>query len=314
MKPISRNGSVTRALAASLVIAGMVLGCAAPANADDSNRLRLGRITDEPEKNVVRLNALGGYLARHLAPHGIVEVDIVITETRAEMAGKLRNGEVDIFSETPFTALALMDEGLAEPLLREWKKGVPQYHSVIFVRTGSGIESLAELKGKKIAFEDSGSTSGYLLPRAAMGAEGLTFEKLDNPRGEAPADKVGYSFANGEINVVAWVNRGLADAGAISNLDWANPQKAPAQFKESLTIIHETPPVIRSLMMVRPSLDPAMKTRLTAILSDMHETEEGRAALEEYFKVSKFDGLDDTTAADLDAIRRLRRQAGMTSE
>lgn len=46
----------------------------------------------------------------------------------------------------------------------------------------------------------------------------------------------------------------------------------------------------------------------------MHETEEGRAALKEYFKVSKIDGLDDAATAELDAIRRMRRQAGMTSE
>ena len=128
-------------------------------------------------------------------------------------------------TETPFVAFDMMEEGLAEPLMREWKKGVAEYHTVIIARGDDEIESLEDLRGRNFAFEDAGSTSGYFLPRVALEAAGLSLEKLDDPRGTPAGDAVGYSFANGEINVVAWVNRGLADAGAISNLDWENPKK-----------------------------------------------------------------------------------------
>lgn len=314
MKPILRFRATKGMFAAVVAIVAVILVYAAPASAHDGRRLTLGRITEEPDRNISKLNTMATYLARVMAPDGIEGVDVAIAETPEKMAGMLRRGEVDLFSETPFTALALMDAGLAEPLLREWKEGVAEYHAVIFVRADAGIRLLDDLLGRKIAFEDPGSTSGYLLPRAALGAAGLPLKKLDNPRDAAPADGVGYSFANGEINVVAWVNRGLADAGAVSNLDWTDPEKAPERLKNGLTIIHETPPVVRSLMMVRPSLDLAVKQHLASVLSRMHERDDGRAALKAYFKVSQYDALDDRVAANLENVRQMWRQAGMKDE
>lgn len=291
------------------IIAGIVSGMIAPTYADEGQHLTLGRITQEPGKNVARLNAMAAYLGAMLAPDGISAVRVVIADTPEKMAAMLRNDEVDLFSETPFTALDLMKEGLADPLLREWKKGAAEYRTVIIARRDGDVRSLEDLPGRKFAFEDSGSTSGYFLPRVALEAAGLSLEKLDDPRA-APADgAVGYSFAKGEINVVAWVNRGLADAGAISNLDWENPKKAPERLKESLTIIHETQPIIRSLMMVRRTLDPDMKKRLASVLTRMHETSEGQAALNDYFKVSRYDPLTGQAAVGLETARRIWRQA-----
>lgn len=303
-----------RVMAGIMVAAGLIAGVATPACASEGRHLTLGRITQEPGKNIIRLNAMAEYLSAMLAADGIAGVGIVIAETPEKLAEMLRNGEVDLFSETPFVAFDMMEEGLAEPLMREWKKGVAEYHTVIIARGDDEIESLEDLRGRKFAFEDAGSTSGYFLPRVALEAAGLSLEKLDDPRGTPAGDTVGYSFANGEINVVAWVNRGLADAGAISNLDWENPKKAPERLKEGLKIIHETQPVIRSLMMVRPTLDAALKVRLAAVLAQMHETSKGKAALKKYFKVSRYDALTGQAAAGLESARRIWRQSWKQNE
>jgi phosphonate transport system substrate-binding protein len=315
MSTTFRFGFSSKALAATLMFVGIILGIVPPAFADGERRLTLGRITEEPGRNIDRLNAMAEYLSTVLAPDGIEAVDVVIAQTPEEMAELLRAGRVDLFSETPFIALELMEAELAEPMLREWKKGVPEYHTVIFVHKDRDIESLSDLRGQKFAFEDPGSTSGYLLPRAALIEAGLSLEKLDNPRDELTSDTAtGYSFAKGEINIVAWVNRGLADAGSVSNLDWANPKKCPPQMKRDLKIIHETPPVVRSLMMVRRSVDPALKQRLASILMGMHETEDGAAALKAYFKVSQYDLLDDEELAKFETVRSLWRTAGIPSD
>lgn len=308
-----------RHLVSILVFGAMLAAAALPVDidaqaADGGRRLALGRITEEPDRNIARLNAMASYLSGALAPDGIEAVDVTIAETPKKMAELLRKGEVDLFSETASTAIALIEAGLAEPLLREWKKGVPEYRSVIFVRTDGGIRSLTDLRGRKFAFEDPGSTSGYLLPRVAMAAAGLSLEELANPRNNAPADAVGYSFANGEINVVAWVNRGLADAGAISNLDWEDPEKSPERLRKDLTVIHETPPVIRSLMMVRSSLDAATKERLSEVLLQMHEHDEGLAAMKSYFGVSRYDAFDESARANLESVGKFWRVAGVKIE
>ncbi len=268
----------------------------------------LGRITQEPQRNLERLTPMADYLARRLKGTGIASVEIRIAATPETMAEMLRNGTVDLFSETPFIALELIDKGLAEPLAREWKGGVPEYHSVIIAREGGPVRSLSDLRGRRFAFEDAGSTSGYLIPRDLLEESGLSLFALADPRAPVPDDQVGYSFAKGEINVVAWVNRGLADAGALSNLDWQDEKRAPAALRKGLRVVHESTAVIRSLILVRSGLDAGIKQAIRDVLFDMHNDPEGRDVLRRYFKVSRYDELNDATSQGLIAANAIRKR------
>jgi phosphonate transport system substrate-binding protein len=284
---------------------------AAPAFAADSGqRLVLGRISGEPHKHLDRLQTMADYLAVQLADFGITGVDVLIAESPGRMRSLLQEGKVDLFSETAFVALDFMNNGAAKPLLREWKKGVAEYHSVIIVRKDSGLKTLSDLVGRKFAFEDPGSTSGYLIPRVALEDAGLRLSELPDPRNPVPDGALGYSFALGEINVVAWVNRGLADAGAISNLDWMDPDTAPAGLKNELRVIHETESVIRSLILARQSLDDRLCEQITEILESMHESPEGRAVLSEYFNVARYDRIEGDAMRGLEAARSTWRRVG----
>jgi phosphonate transport system substrate-binding protein len=289
----------------------VLLGSAiAPAGAAETGqRLVLGRISAEPHKHLERLGAMAEYLAPRLVDQGIAGVDVVIADSPARMRSLLEEGKVDLVSETAFMAIDFMDAGVAKPLLREWKKGVAEYHSVIFVRKDSGLRTLSDFVGRKFAFEDPGSTSGYLMPRVALEDAGLHLALLPDPRNPAPDDALGYSFANGEINVVAWVNRGLADGGAVSNLDWDDPETAPAALKDELRVIHETTPVIRSLMLARQSFDDDLCERIAVILESMHESPEGRAVLKKYAKVLRYDRLEGEASRGLEEARSIWRRA-----
>jgi len=297
-------------------MAVLLLGLAvSPALAAESEqRLVLGRISSEPRKHIERLQAMADYLSVRLADQGIAGIDILVVETPERMGTLLREGKVDLFSETAFTALDLMADGVARPLLREWKSGVAEYHTVILARKDGGLTGLSDLAGRSFAFEDPGSTSGYLIPRVAMEEAGLRLVELANPRDPSPDGAVGYSFANGEINVVAWVNRGLADAGAISNLDWADPDTAPAMLRNDLVVIHETQPVIRSLILARESLDDGLAGRIVAILESMHESPEGRVAMKKYAKVARYDALEGDALKGLEAARTVWRRVNGRSD
>lgn len=282
----------SRAIACIGVLLLLVGAFAPEARAAEGRKLVLGRISSEPRKHIDRLRAMADYLALRLADHGISGAEIVIVDNIAAMRELFSQGKVDLISETAFTALDLSVNGPARPLLREWKKGVAQYHSVVVVRKDSGIDRLEDLRDKKFAFEDSGSTSGYFLPRGALENAGLSLVPLGDPRESPPKGALGYSFAGGEINVIAWVNRGLADAGAISNLDWEDPESAPALLRNDLKILYETRPVIRSVMLVRRSLEPSLVQEIEAILLDMDQSDGGRAVLKKYFKVSRYDRVE----------------------
>ena len=131
------------------------------------------------------------------------EVKVVIAETPEKMGEMLRKGDVDLFSETPFVAFDLMEAGLAEPLMREWKRGVAEYHSIIIVRGDDEIRSLEDLEGTKNRLRGSGSTSGYFCRAMALEAAGLTLEELDDPR-STPAGDVGRDTVLPTARSMSW--------------------------------------------------------------------------------------------------------------
>ncbi len=276
-----------------------------PAHAADAVTLVLGRITDEPQKHFPKLRAMADELARELAPDGVARVDVAMVETLDKMKELLAAGKVDIVSETPFMALDLEAAGVARLLLREWKSGVAEYSSIIIARADGPVKRIEDIAGRRFAFEDPGSTSGYLIPRDVLETANLNLFEMRSPRDPVPDGRVGYSFANGEINVVAWVSRGLADAGAISNLDWDDPSAMPAHLKSDIVAIHRTPPVVRSIVMVRAGLDVALAARLSDVLEHMHETPAGRATLKAYFGVARYDRLDGPAVTGLEATRAI---------
>lgn len=300
--------SATRFLLAIAILASAWTLYGTPSYANDGLRLVIGRISQEPRKHYARLQAMADYLALQLAGRGVSGVDVVMVSSPDRMRKLLEEGKVDILSETPFVALELEEAGLVSLLLREWKKGVPEYRTLIVARRDGPVNELKDMVGHRFAFEDPGSTSGYLIPRAALEAASLNLTALDNPRDPVPEGTVGYSFARGEINVVAWVNRGLAEAGALSNLDWYSPKSAPEHLKQELKIIHETDPVIRSLLMVRSAVDEALQREIKEVLLHMHLTRAGRETLKSYFRVQKYDELEGDALAGLETARKIWKQ------
>lgn len=271
---------------------------AAPALRAD-NRIVIGRISTNVRKHWPRLEAMANYLSAELADVGIAGVDVRMVDTTEEMRELLRSGEIDLLSETAFSAIELTQDNTAEMLLREWKSGVSEYHTVIFARRDSGIASLADLIGRSFVFEDRGSTSAYLVPRAHMVRSGFNMVELDNPLDRPPQGAIGFAFAEDEGTVVSRVRRGFADAGAISNLDWSDEDEVSEDDRRELVVVHETDPVIRSILLVRSTLDPAVKDRLAQVLMQMHETEAGLETLREYWKVARFDRLEGAALESL---------------
>ncbi len=270
-----------------------------------NTRLAIGRISSNVPKHWPRLEAMANYLAAELAPYGVTGVDIKMVDTMEEMQELLVAGEVDLVSETAFAAIELTRSGSADMLLREWKSGVSDYHTVIFARRDSGIESLDDLVGRTIAFEDRGSTSAYLVPRAHMAQEGFNLVELDDPLARPPRGSVGYTFADDESNVVGRVMRGYADAGVMSNHDWSDEDEVSEVERRDLVLIESTDPIIRSIMLVRNSLDPDVKSLIAAVLQQMHESEAGLETLREYWKVARFDRIEGPALENLLTARAL---------
>ncbi len=251
--------------------------------------LVIGRVSQHPEKHAQALNQMASYLAAKLGHLGITDGAAIIAPDNARMIKMLRDGRVDVVSETALSALLFEEEAGAKILLREWKKGAAQYHTVFFARADSGIQSLADLRGRKIAFEDPGSTSGYILPLAVLNRSGLPVVELADPHSPVSPTEVGFAFAHSELNITMWVQRGLVYAGVLSNLDWEDAMRAPEVIKKDLVIFHEGPSFIRSLLVVRDGLRADVVGALRDALLGIHEEPGAKPILASYNKVTRYD-------------------------
>ncbi|MGI9449548.1 MAG: phosphate/phosphite/phosphonate ABC transporter substrate-binding protein [Geminicoccaceae bacterium] len=265
----------------------------------------LGRVSNNPRKHYAALDALGRYLVENL--DDIDRHETLLARDNDEMIEFLRSGKVDLVSESAFSAVLYEQVAGAKIFLRQWKGGRASYRALFFTREDSGIHQIEDLAGHLIAFEDSGSTSGYFVPRATIADHGLTLKFVDQPR---KADDVGYLFADSEVNVIGWVARDKVDVGVMSDINWDDESRAPSGLKKDLRVFHTTPEIVRSVMVAGSGVDEKRLGKIVGVLLGMHENDAGQDVLKKFYKTTRFDRLVDDAKASVDHVRLLLGRLG----
>jgi len=126
--------------------------------------------------------------------------------SRTAAAEALRAETVDFVITGPAEYIVINTLTDATPLIG---LGRPDYHCAIVVRADSGINSMADLKGKKVAFGDIGSTSNMLCPMQLVADYGVDpvadIEKIHTSRNIAHE-----ALKNGDVaaigtNATSWM-------------------------------------------------------------------------------------------------------------
>ncbi len=248
----------------------------------------LGDVSGNAAWTIEHFGPLADYLAANLSDFGITSGRVVVTSDLESMVELLENGEVDLYFDSPYPALEVYENIGAVPLVRRWKGGVSEYHSVIIALNGGEITELDDLLGKMIAYDHPASTSGYLLPTSYLVTEGYTLTEKDSVDDAVAANEIGYVFAYGEENEASWVIQGKVVAAAFANSDFED--LSPEQ-QEQLTILTQTPSVPRHVALARPGMDERLQSRIIELLLEIDQTPEGPAILETFERTSKFDAL-----------------------
>jgi phosphonate transport system substrate-binding protein len=307
-------------LAALALLAGA--GFATPdAEATDQNAAKItraetlivARISNDPRNQLKKIQYLGKYLTPRMGDVGIRKIRGIFVPNKRQLQMLLRQGKVDIFSESPLTSLWLRDHAGSKPFLREWKNNVARYHSVLMARRDSGIKSFTDLLGKVIAFEDESSTSGFLMPYAVLTRAGFKLVKLNSPRAPVPAGTIGYAFAQGELNITSWVHRKWVAAGSFANTDWQDVTRSPGPIKNDLTVFSKTQPLLRSILNVRKDLDQRVQDKIRTVLLKIHKDSAGKRSAKKYNKITKFELIGKESAEaikEAEQISRLLSSAG----
>jgi phosphonate transport system substrate-binding protein len=272
----------------------------APTATVAAKNIVLADISDNPAKRIAAFQPLADYLGANLVKFGYGGGAVKIADDFDTMTKWIKDGEVDLYFDSPFPVTVLADRAGAQPILRRWRDGVSEYHSVLFARADSGIKSVEDLKGRMIAFDEPYSTSGFALPLTYLVDKGLKVVEKPSPDAPVAKDEIGYVFSTNDENTIQWVVSGKVAAGTTDNLNYAN---IPDENRSALTIVAETKAVPRQVATVRPGMDPAMVEAIKALLVGLDKTAEGKDILKNFQKTDKFDEFPGGVEAALEPMR-----------
>lgn len=136
----------------------------------DSPVLRIGLV---PQDNAVKMVKKWQPLADYLAGELHRDVELEIKPDYQSVIRDLARGKIDVGLLGSFAYIRAAESKVIVPLVRRVIFGSANYHGVVVVHAGSTIHSFAELRGKRFAFTDRNSTTGYALPVRYMHQKGL---------------------------------------------------------------------------------------------------------------------------------------------
>lgn len=159
--------------------AGLIAGCGSRGSTARNERketttrfynpktLRVGLIPNiAPEKQKAKYEPFRKYLEDELD----MPVELFVATNYTGVVQAMVSGQLDLAYFGGLTYAQALEQVAIEPIVTEIDRetGTREYWSLIITRKDSGINSLADLKGKTFAFGDPSSTSGSLFPRLML--------------------------------------------------------------------------------------------------------------------------------------------------
>lgn len=227
------------------------------------------------------------------------KVVLYIAKDYGDLRTQMEAGTVDIGSFSPFAYVDATKGGKIRIIAQSIIDGSGTYRGIIVARKDSGLKALADLRGKRFAFVDPKSASGYVYPRAMLIEKGMTPESYFTTT----------TFAGGHDKVIAAVLESRADAGAIYEGALA-VAKAEGVATENLEILASTDPIPHDAITVRTELDEALAKRIQAALVNLDKSEAGRQVIANS-KPKKLTGYVLTEDSLFDVVRRTAKNAGL---
>jgi len=267
-----------------------------PAAQAGQKKILIGLI---PEMNIFkqkqRFKLLGDYLSKKAG----IPVQFTVLSRYGNLVESFTSEKMDGAFFGSFTgALAIQKIGVV-PLARPVNPdNTSTYKGYLFVRKNSGIMTVADMKGKKMAFVEKATTAGYVFPLAWLRENGIA--SLDGFFSE-------YYFTGSHDAAVYAVLNKKADIGAAKHSIYDRVRKEEPRVDRELIILAVSPEVPSNGLCVRKDLDEAIKAKLKSALLNLHTEPEGKSILEK-FGALKF---IETTAKDYQPVFDMANKAGI---
>ena len=158
----------------------------------------------------------------------------------------------------------------------------PFYKGQFIAGADKGIKSFADLKGKTFCFVDPNSTSGYIVPRIILKANGI----------DPDTDFAATQNAGSHPNVAIAVYKGDCDAGVtfinVLTDASANLQATYPDITDKVTVFAVTDRIPNDGMQFIKSLDPKLQAVIVEGMLAMANDPGGKAVLKSLYNYDSF--------------------------
>lgn len=206
-------------------------------------------------------------LARFLSEKSGKDVDVIIPTSGAVIIEGLLNGTIDLAYLSATDMVTAKKQNAGEILLAGEIEGKTTYESYWIVLKDKPYQSIADLKGKPVAFSSKTSTSGGIVPIDDLIKTGLI------PQGGKPEDFFGTGnvwYGTGYVSAAERVLNGEAEAAAVSYYVLDKDKHLSPEQRGKLRKLQSQGPVPTHVLAVRSSLSTSDKAALKAALMEMN--------------------------------------------
>jgi phosphonate transport system substrate-binding protein len=249
----------------------------------DPALLKVALLPDESPSTVIANNEkLKEYLERELGR----KVELVVTTDYSSMIEAVLHGRVDLAYFGPLSYVLARQKANIEPFAALKSKGSTTYQAVLIANVAAGIDSVAAVRGKDVAFGDMASTSSHLIPKAMLAEKGL----------KAEVDYQAH-FVGAHDAVALTVQNGKAQAGGLSKPIFESLLKRGVIDRNKVKILEESKPFPQYPWTMRSDLKPELKEKIRTTFLSLKDPE--------VLRPFKADGFGPVSDRDYDAVRNL---------
>jgi len=248
-----------------------------------------------PSQNADTLEAKAKPLEKLLSDKIGIPVKVSVSTDYNTIIEAMASKKVDVGFLPPTAYVLAKQKGAAEVILQAQRFGVQDdtgapttdlvdfYKSMIIVKKDSNIQSVADLKGKKIAYQNVTSSAGFVWPAAKLMDAGLD-----------PLKDVEAITVKGHDQGVLAVLNGDVDAAAIFQ-DARNTVKKdyPSVFEDTRVLTY-TEPIPNDTISVRSDMSPEWIEKLQNAFIELGKDEEGHKIISEIYTHEGYVKSDDS--------------------
>ena len=260
----------------SFLLVFSLIGCSQKSSTKEEKVLKLGVVpSSNSEKLVDDLSPFAKALGDKLG----MKVEVFTASSYIGVIEGIGSGSVDFGLVPPFSAVLSNKQSNTKNLLvGRSTSGKPGYFAEVFVRKDSNIKSLADLKGKKIAFVDPSSASGYIYAGAMLKDAGIDLDK-----------DIQYQFSRGhDKSLQLLLNKDVDAVASYENVIRKYTKEFPT-LKEDVTPIAKSELIPGVTVVASNNLDEETQKKIKQALLDIQNDKETIQILTNLFSITGFE-------------------------